>query len=85
MPELYCGMEKSLRLVTACLRGRVEAFRGLRYHGPMSATIDPELRRAVIEIVDERFRELEVRRSDFIDLKEVVERLASPQVGTEGH
>src|SRR3989475_5287945 len=50
----------------------------------MSATIDPELRRAVIEIVDERFRELEVRRSDFIGLKEVVERLASAQVGTEG-
>src|SRR2546427_6371469 len=49
----------------------------------MSATIDPELRRAVIEIVDERFRELEVRRSDFIGLKEVVERLASAQVGTE--
>src|SRR6266705_3797641 len=50
----------------------------------MTATIDPELRRAVIEIVDERFRELEVRRSDFIGLKEVVERLASAQVGTEG-
>src|SRR5438128_7217163 len=50
----------------------------------MSATIDPELRRAVIEIVDERFREIEVRRSDFIGLKEVVERLASAQVGTEG-
>ena len=50
----------------------------------MSATIDPELRRAMIEIVDERFRELEVRRSDFIGLKEVVERLASAQVGTEG-
>jgi len=50
----------------------------------MSATIDPELRRAVIGIVDERFRELEVRRSDFIGLKEVVERLASAQVGTEG-
>src|SRR6266567_5886303 len=50
----------------------------------MSATIDPGLRRAVIEIVDERFRELEVRRSDFIGLKEVVERLASAQVGTEG-
>src|SRR2546428_11815434 len=49
----------------------------------MSATIDPELRRAVIEIVDERFRELEVRRSDFIGLKEVVERLASAQTGTE--
>src|SRR2546425_7207545 len=49
----------------------------------MSATIDPELRRAMIEIVDERFRELEVRRSDFIGLKEVVERLASAQVGTE--
>src|SRR5216117_3643391 len=49
----------------------------------MSATIPPELRRAVIEIVDERFRELEVRRSDFIGLKEVVERLASAQVGTE--
>src|SRR5437870_4816281 len=49
----------------------------------MNATIDPELRRAVIEIVDERFRELEVRRSDFIGLKEVVERLASAQVGTE--
>src|SRR2546427_10142183 len=49
----------------------------------MSATIDPELRRAVIEIVDERFRELEVRRSDFIGLKEVVERLASAPVGTE--
>src|SRR6266568_2186630 len=50
----------------------------------MSATIDPELRRAVIEIVDERFRELEVRRSAFIGLKEVVERRASAQVGTEG-
>src|SRR5256712_8233058 len=49
----------------------------------MSATIDPELRRAVIEIVDERFRELEVRRNDFIGLKEVVERLASAQTGTE--
>src|SRR6266567_3317103 len=44
----------------------------------MSATIDPELRRAVIEIVDERFCELEVRRSDFIGLKGVVG-------STEGH
>ena len=39
----------------------------------MSGTIDPELRRAVIEIVDERIRELEVRRSDFIGLKKVIQ------------
>src|ERR687887_427466 len=49
----------------------------------MSGTIDPELRRAVIEIVDERIRELEVRRSDFIGLKEVVERLALAQERTD--
>ena len=49
----------------------------------MSGTIDPELRRAVTEIVDERIRELEVRRSDFIGLKEVVERLALAQERTD--
>ena len=37
----------------------------------------------MIEIVDERVHELEVRRTDFIGLKEVVERLASAQAGTE--
>ena len=56
----------------------------------MTAKIDPEVRQALIEIVDERIRRIEVRRSDFEELKAVTERidksletLAAAQARTE--
>ena len=54
------------------------------------AKIDPEVRQALIEIVDERISKLEVRRSDFIELKDIagrteksLEDLAAAQARTE--
>jgi hypothetical protein len=49
----------------------------------MRANIDPEVKLAIIEIVDERIRELQVRRSDFLELKAIVEGLAATQVEVE--
>jgi len=45
--------------------------------------ISPELRRAIVGIVDERLREIHIPREDFHKLTEAVEELAQAQAKTE--
>ena len=45
--------------------------------------ITPELYKAIVAIVDERMKELHIRREDFHELREIIERLAQAQARTE--